>query len=58
MIIMNCWNSFIQGLGVAFGIIVGTAATVLVGIYQRNHKDKQQTRNLRFELELNVKKLK
>lgn len=55
---MNYLNALIQGLGVALGIIAGAFATFLVGLYKQRRKETQQTRNLRFELELNVKKLK
>lgn len=50
-------NYLIQGFSVFLGVIAGTAVTVLVGLYFQRRKETQQTRNLRFELELDIKKI-
>ena len=48
---------FLQGFGVFLGVLAGTAVTVLTGLYLQRRGETQQTRNLRFELELNIRKL-
>ena len=51
------FNYVVQGLGVFFGVIAGSAVTLLVQ-YLIQYKDvQQQTKNLKFELELNVGKI-
>ena len=50
-------NYFIQGFGVFLGVLAGTAVTVLVGLYFQRRNETQQARNLRFELELDIKKI-
>lgn len=54
---MNYLNPLIQGLGVAGGLIVGVLVSLLVKFVQQRRKEAEQTRNLRFELELNVTKI-
>ena len=50
-------NYVVQGFGVFLGVIAGTAVTLLVQ-YLIQYKDiQQQTKNLKFELELNVGKI-
>ena len=54
---MNYLNPLIQGLGIAGGLIAGVLVSLLVKFYQQRRKEVEQTRNLRFELELNVTKI-
>ncbi|MBI4483150.1 MAG: hypothetical protein HY652_09690 [Acidobacteria bacterium] len=50
-------NYFLQALGAFFGVLAGTAVTILVGLYFQRRNETQQTRNLKFELELDIKKI-
>ena len=50
-------NYFLQGLGVFLGVLAGTAVTLLTQWVLNKTREKQKTRNLRFEFELNIKKI-
>jgi hypothetical protein len=48
---------FFQGLGVFLGVLAGTFVTILVHLYFQRRAETQQTRNLKFELDLNMRKI-
>ena len=48
---------FMQGFGVFLGVIAGTTVTLLAAIFFQLRNQKQQVKNLRFELELNIRKI-
>lgn len=50
-------NYLVQGFGVFLGVVAGTAVTVLAALYFQRRNETQQTRNLRFELTLDIKKV-
>lgn len=50
-------NYFLQGFGVFLGVIAGTAVTVLTSIFLARRQQTQQIRNLRFELDANIRKI-
>ena len=47
----------LQGFGVFLGVIAGTAVTILVQWYQKKRAETQRTRNLKFELDLDIRKI-
>ena len=47
----------LHGLGVFLGVLAGTAVTLLTQWVLNKTKEKHKTRNLRFEFELNIKKI-
>jgi hypothetical protein len=53
---------FVQGLGnftgVFLGVVAGTAVTILVHLWFQRRKEKGEIRNLKFELNLNIEKIK
>lgn len=50
-------NYFLQGFGVFLGVIAGTAVTLLTQWVMKKTAEKQKVRNLRFEFDLNIKKI-
>jgi hypothetical protein len=50
-------NYILQGFGVFLGVIAGTAVTVLTSIVLARRQETQQMRNLRFELDANIRKI-
>jgi hypothetical protein len=48
---------FLQGLSVFLGVLAGTAVSVLTQLFIQRRNETQQTRNLKFELELDIKKI-
>ena len=50
-------NYFLHGFGVFLGVLAGTAVTLLTQWVLNKTKEKQKARNLRFEFELNIKKI-
>ncbi|MBA3017464.1 MAG: hypothetical protein KJ550_09615 [Proteobacteria bacterium] len=58
---INFISLFIHGLGqftgVFLGVLAGTAVTLLVQFLIRKKDEKNQIENLRFELEINLKKI-
>src|SRR5271157_4207419 len=50
-------NYLLQGFGVFLGVIAGTVVTILVQLYLQHLSETQQTRNLKFELGLNIQKI-
>ncbi|HHH50365.1 MAG TPA: hypothetical protein ENK52_05240 [Saprospiraceae bacterium] len=59
---INYFTLFVQGLGqftgVFLGVIAGTAVTLLVHHFIRKKDEKNQIKNLKFELEINLNKIK
>ena len=48
---------FLQGFGVFLGVIAGTTVTVLTRLIFACRRQTQQTRNLRFEIDANLRKI-
>ena len=48
---------FLQGFGVFLGVICGTAVTLVVVYINKRKNLNQQIKNLKFELDYNIKKL-
>ena len=46
-----------SAVGVALGVVSGTAVTILAHRFQERRSEKRQVQNLGFELRLNVKKI-
>jgi len=50
-------NYFLHGFGVFLGVLAGTAVTLLTQWIAKIRSEKQRVKNLRFEFELNIKKI-
>ena len=50
-------NYFLQGFGVFLGVIAGVAVLILTGWINEKAKESQKVKNLKFEFELNIKKI-
>ena len=50
-------NYFLQGFGVFLGVIAGTAVLILLQWINGKVKESQKVKNLKFEFELNIKKI-
>lgn len=48
---------FLQGFGIFLGVVAGTAVTLLSQWAIRKWNESQSVKNLKFELELNMKKI-
>lgn len=53
----NIMNYFLQGFGVFLGVIAGIAITMITQWVSERVKESQKVKNLKFEFELNVKKI-
>jgi hypothetical protein len=50
-------NYFLQGFGVFLGVIAGVVITLITQFLTDKVKESQKVKNLRFEIELNIKKI-
>ena len=50
-------NYFLQGFGVFLGVLAGTAVTLLAQLVTNRRSQTKKLKNLKFELELNMKKI-
>lgn len=50
-------NYFLQGFGVFLGVIAGTFVVILVQKFTVWRQEEQKVKNLKFELNLNIKKI-
>lgn len=50
-------NYFLQGFGVFLGVIAGVAITLITQWINEKRKESQKVKNLKFEVELNIKKI-
>lgn len=50
-------NYFLQGFGVFLGVIAGVAITLLTQWITEKVKESQKVKNLKFEFELNIRKI-
>ncbi|HUU41155.1 MAG TPA: hypothetical protein VMW42_09450, partial [Desulfatiglandales bacterium] len=50
-------NYFLQGFGVFLGVIAGVAITLITQWINEKRKESQKVKNLKFEFELNIKKI-
>ena len=52
-----CMNYILQGFGVFLGVIAGVVVLILFQWYIERKKESQKVKNLKFEFELNIKKI-
>lgn len=50
-------NYFLQGFGVFLGVVAGVAITLITQWISEKFKESQKVKNLKFEIELNIKKI-
>lgn len=50
-------NYFLHGFGVFLGVVAGVAITLITQWINEKSKESQKVKNLKFEIELNIKKI-